>query len=187
LGWFREAASLLVRLCTHDGGLPQGAPTSPRLSNLVNYRLDDALANLASSSGDSFSNPFTRKLLIKPLSQATVITYTRYADDLTFSFSTDEPLWIHYVIRSAKKIVRREGYELHVKKKLRIHRRHDRQLVTGLVVNQRVNLPREVRRRLRAIEHHLRTGRSATLSPEQLAGWRGFLEMVRRQASRDQT
>src|SRR5262249_42451022 len=40
IGWNREAANLLVRLCTYEGGLPQGAPTSPRLSNLVNYRLD---------------------------------------------------------------------------------------------------------------------------------------------------
>src|SRR5262249_23095452 len=47
ISWNREASGLLVRLCTYQGGLPQGAPTSPRLSNLVNYRLDARLVALA--------------------------------------------------------------------------------------------------------------------------------------------
>src|SRR5690606_2115987 len=47
IGWNREAAALLVRLTTHDGGLPQGASTSPRLSNLVNFFLDVKLTKLA--------------------------------------------------------------------------------------------------------------------------------------------
>ena len=47
IGWNRPAARILTRLCTFDNGLPQGAPTSPRLSNLVNYRLDVRLINSA--------------------------------------------------------------------------------------------------------------------------------------------
>lgn len=47
IGWSSKAAQLLVHLCTDRGGLPQGAPTSPRLANLVNYRLDARLAALA--------------------------------------------------------------------------------------------------------------------------------------------
>jgi hypothetical protein len=65
-----------------------------------------------------------------------------------------------------------------MKKKLHIRRQHDRQQVTGLVVNERLNLPRSVRRRLRAIEHHLRTGRTATLTPAQLTGWKALQAMI---------
>src|SRR5438067_1149166 len=47
IGWGQEAADVLQKLCTHRGGLPPGAPTSPRLSNLVNYRMDRRLTALA--------------------------------------------------------------------------------------------------------------------------------------------
>jgi hypothetical protein len=85
------------------------------------------------------------------------------------------------VLWYARKIVNEEGYEVHLKKKLYIRRRHDRQQATGLVVNDRVNLPRAVRRRLRVIEHHLGTGRPATLTPAQLAGWKALQTMIAKQ------
>ena len=157
IGWNRPATDLLVKLCTYEGGLPQGAPTSPRLSNLVNHGLDARLAGLARAAG---------------------ATYTRYADDLTFSFSQDDPAVIRRVIRSTKRIVAQDGYRLHQRKKLHIRRRHDRQIVTGLVVNDRVGLPRPIRRWLRAVEHHVATGREATLRPVQLAGWRALQSMI---------
>jgi alpha,alpha-trehalase len=47
IGWDRDSAELLTKFCTHNGRLPQGAPTSPRLSNLLNYRMDARLAGLA--------------------------------------------------------------------------------------------------------------------------------------------
>lgn len=163
VGWNRAAAGLLVKLCTRRGGLPQGAPTSPRLSNLVNYRLDARLAGLAQRLG---------------------AVYTRYADDLTFSFASDDREAIHSLVRTAKRVVEREGYAMHVHKKLRIARRHDRQLVTGLVVNERVNLPRARRRWLRAVEHRAANGRAATLTEAQLAGWRALGGMIEQQAGR---
>ena len=159
IGWNAEAAALLTRLCTYDGALPQGAPTSPRLSNLLNHHLDARLSALA-----------------QPLGMA----YSRYADDMTFS----GPAAIkkmgrpNTVIEFAKRIVKEEGYVLHTAKKLRIARQHDRQLVTGLVVNQKVNLPRKKRRWLRAVEHHIKTGKPATLTPQQLAGWRSLQSMI---------
>jgi hypothetical protein len=85
---------------------------------------------------------------------------------------------VNDVIKTARRIIEAEGYRLHLERKLRISRRHDRQQVTGLVVNDRPNLPRATRRRLRAIEHHLRTGRRATLTPAQYAGWQALQSMI---------
>ena len=180
VGWNRPAARLLTRVCTFDGGLPQGAPTSPRLSNLVNYRLDARLAGLAVSQ--QLRNPRTNE----PLDDRPIgATYTRYADDLTFSFPSDDPDAIQYVVRMARTIVADVGYELHRGHKLRVLRRHARQQVTGLVVNARVNLPRATRRWLRAVEHRAATGRSPTLTPAQLAGWRALQQMVAKQSEPD--
>jgi hypothetical protein len=192
IGWNRQAAKVLTRLCTHEGGLPQGAPTSPRLSNLVNYLFDARLAGMAA---------------------ALAATYTRYADDITISFPQEEPDedWIvrsgqpprFDLTRGPRKIdfmrhfVRRvadeNGYRVHRRKKLSVRRRHHRQTVTGLVVNDRVNLPRSTRRWLRAVEHRDRLAKESptavfdssrkrpTLSPSALAGWRALQAMVLRQ------
>lgn len=176
VGWNREATKVLMRLCTHEGGLPQGAPTSPRLSNLVNQRLDARLTGLAAVRW--FRNPRTGA---EAGGEQFDGAYSRYADDLTFSFATDDPDIINYIIRMTALIVHEEGYQLHYHKKLLIMRRHARQQVTGLVVNQRVNLPRPTRRWLRAVEHRLASGRQATLTPAQLAGWRALRGMVEMQ------
>lgn len=177
IGWDEAAAGILVRLCTYNGSLPQGAPTSPRLSNLVNYRLDARLASLAERRG---------------------ISYTRYADDITFSAKDTEVRAgrnclalgasgtlprANDIVHAAKAIIRDEGYRVHMRDKLRVYRRHHRQMVTGLVVNERPNLPRSTRRRLRAIAHHLETGRPATLTPQQLGGWHALQQMIREQQS----
>jgi retron-type reverse transcriptase len=173
IGWNRPAAALLARLCTYDGGLPQGAPTSPRLSNLVNYRVDARLAGMAARLGG---------------------VYTRYADDITLSFAGDDRDKVHWVQRFVRRVVEAEGYRLHRRKKLSVRRRHHCQVVTGLVVNDRVSLPRPVRRWLRAVEHRARMSRPGTLASyqpltgkplkrptltaEQLAGWRALRTMV---------
>ncbi len=161
VGWGAEASGLLARLCTHRGGLPQGAPTSPRLSNLVNFRLDARLAALARAHGAS---------------------YTRYADDMTFSFDADEHETLVAVIQTTKKVLREEGYRLHTERKLRVLRPHMRQTVAGLVVNQRVRLPRTTRRWLRAVEHRASLSLETTLTPAQLQGWRALRHMVDEQS-----
>ena len=162
IGWNRLAARLLTDLCTYHGGLPQGAPTSPRLSNLVNYRLDVRLAAVA-----------------KKLNAV----YTRYADDMTFSFKTDRPLVVSKAIRQTKLILADYNYRIHHKLKLSIRRRHQQQKVTGLVVNERVNLPRKRRGWLRAVRHHQETGLAASLTQEQLAGWTAIEKMIAHQAN----
>ena len=161
IGWNEEAAELLTRLTTHEGGLPQGAPTSPRLSNLVNYLLDARLSRLA---------------------RRREAVYTRYADDVTFSFQEDRPKRVRGIIHTASRILKQHGYCIHRRKKLHVRRRHQRQEVTGLVVNDGVRLPRRTRRWLRAVKHHQKTGRPTTLRPAQLEGWIAFQQMVETQA-----
>ena len=157
VGWDAECAALLTRLTTHEDGLPQGAPTSPRLSNLINFGLDESIRR--------FVCGWRRG------------AYTRYADDLTISFRRDYPQRIRGVIQFVTRRLRRDGYELNPSK-VRILRQHQQQRVTGLVVNGRVNIPRQIRRKLRAIEHRLNSGRSATMTREQLDGWKSLLRMV---------
>jgi len=159
IGWNKQAAALLATLTTHEGSLPQGAPTSPRLSNLVNYGIDERLARFACRRKGE---------------------YTRYADDITFSFPKDYPKRVRGVIQKAKRILKANGYTLHQRQKLHIRRRHQRQMVTGLVVNERVNLPRQLRRQLRAAMHRHRTGGNPTWSLEQLRGWAALLAMIER-------
>ncbi|GMW03645.1 MAG: hypothetical protein AMXMBFR84_47790 [Candidatus Hydrogenedentota bacterium] len=157
IGWNREAAALLTKLCTHEGALPQGAPTSPRLSNLVNFGLDAGLTALAAQAS---------------------ATYTRYADDITFSFPKDDIDSIKLVLNTARLSLVEAGYKVHVRKKRKVLRRHQRQQVTGLVVNQKVQLPRKTRRWLRAVRYRAVNGAEATLSPAQIAGWDALERMI---------
>ena len=163
IGWQREAAAVLTRLCTHDGGLPQGAVTSPRLSNLVNIGLDARLDRFVLRRGG---------------------LYTRYADDITISFPRDPggPS-VRGTIQGVRRILATDGYRMHGGSKLRILRRHQQQRITGLVVNDRVQLPRKTRRWLRAVRHRLATGRPTTLNEAQIRGWLALEHMVNQQAA----
>jgi hypothetical protein len=121
----------LVRLVVRNGRLPQGAPTSPHLANLVSRQLD---------------------LRLKRLAETTGWTYTRYADDLAFS-GEGEP---RKLIQVVEEIIVDEGFRP-AHRKTRVMSRHQRQVVTGLVVNDKVALPRPKRRLLRAMLHELRS------------------------------
>ncbi|MBL8798164.1 MAG: RNA-directed DNA polymerase [Planctomycetia bacterium] len=126
-GWHDAELHTLMRLCVYRNGLPQGAPTSPCLSNLVNRPLDERLENLA------------RRM------QA---TYTRYADDLTFSWDRDHlPDGFRPAVEDA---LHAAGYEVQPAKGWRIHGIGDRPVVTGLVLagNGRVYVPWSLRWRL---------------------------------------
>lgn len=164
IGWDREAAAVLTRLTTHGGGLPQGAPTSPRLANLVNVRLDARLTGIAWTHG---------------------ARYTRYADDLTFSFERDDGPGVRQLIHAVQSTVRAEGrYRLHLHRKVEIRRPHERQAITGLVVNRGLpRLDRARRRWLRAIEHRRRSGGGPTIDDERLRGWHALETMIEVQAA----
>jgi hypothetical protein len=129
----------------------------------VNYRLDDRLDSIAAKHDG---------------------TYTRYADDLVFSFAKDEPSKIRGLISFVKHVLEQEGYRINHHKKLRIRRRYERQLVTGLVVNQRPRLPRETRRWLRAVRHRLKKTGAATLTADQLKGWESLEKMIAQQSKK---
>jgi RNA-directed DNA polymerase len=109
--------------------LPQGAPTSPALANLITYRLDCRLTGLARSAG---------------------AIYTRYADDLAFSGDSSFHRCLERFQIQAAAIVREEGFAVH-HRKTRVMRRGVRQLLAGVVVNQRINGLRTDFDRLKAI------------------------------------
>ena len=155
-GFDKSAAKLLTRLTCYEGGLPQGAPTSPALSNYVNKNMDVKLADAALRRS---------------------ARYTRYADDITFSFAEYSRDKVHELLISTGKILQYYGYRLNDRKK-RIIRQHRQQLVTGLVVNERVNLPRKTRRWLRAVKHRMKTGGQPTLNAAEFRGWLSLLKMV---------
>jgi RNA-directed DNA polymerase len=135
----RDAAVAFAQIVCHDGWLPQGAPTSPIVSNMVVARMDAELEMLAKRSRCS---------------------YTRYADDLTFS--TNLPNFPPDIaLSSASEVVAGEGLTRTVeingfrinKPKVRLQAHRHRQTVTGLKVNQKVNVDREVIRQIRAMLH----------------------------------
>ena len=119
--------------------LPQGAPTSPALANLVAHGLDRRLAGLAARLGG---------------------TYTRYADDLVLSGGRDLARRADAVTVTVAGIVEDEGFRLHAGK-TRVRTAAQRQVVTGLVVNARPNVARREVDRLRAVLHD-----AATAGPE---------------------
>ena len=110
--------------------LPQGACTSPAITNAICRRLDRRLRGLAAKHG---------------------FTYTRYADDLTFSGADRRA--VGRLLRSARAILADEGFEEHPTK-TRVMGRGRRQEVTGVTVNDKVALGRADKRRLRAILHN---------------------------------
>ncbi|MCC6741750.1 MAG: RNA-directed DNA polymerase [Planctomycetia bacterium] len=169
LGYSPAAATVLALLATEsprrpvevDGttyhvacgprALPQGACTSPALSNLAARGLDRRLAAIATKLG---------------------WIYSRYADDLTFSTSGEAKTG--YLLARLRHIARDEGFTVN-EDKTRVQRRSDAQSVTGIVVNEFPSTPRKERRRLRAAMHKAKT---SGLAPKDLARARGMAAYV---------
>ena len=149
-GFNDEVASILATLCSepetqmvemdqqryfihgNQRFLPQGAPTSPMISNLLCYRLDKRLQGLANKHD---------------------FKYTRYADDLTFSSSKYQA--IKPLLNWVKSTVKEEGFTLHPDK-TRVMHKGRRQEVTGIVVNQHLSLNRKVLKQFRALLFQLK-------------------------------
>jgi retron-type reverse transcriptase len=133
---------VLASLCCLDGKLPQGAPTSPALANYIFIPID---------------------VYIEKITTEANIVYTRYADDL--SFSALEP--ISNELR--KKIILNigaAGFKINKSKSRLMGPKCCRQ-VTGLSVNEKVSIPREKRRQLRARFHNVRKSPNAFIHEKQ--------------------
>ncbi|MCB9857909.1 MAG: RNA-directed DNA polymerase [Phycisphaerales bacterium] len=124
-------AGRVFHAATGPRSLPQGACTSPAISNLVARGIDRRLEGIA------------RRL---------DWTYTRYADDLSFSRKDAGEPHVGYLLARIRHIAQDEGFEVN-EKKTRVQRPNQRQTVTGLVVNDKVNVSRKDIRRIRAILH----------------------------------
>lgn len=146
LGFGQEAAEMAANLCTCPWQLtdpkrrfrvPQGAPTSGAVANLVAcHRLDPSILDVCEEFG---------------------MTYTRYADDLAFSRATDlsredTSAFIRAVIEAIKNSGFRVNYE-----KIRVQRKNRQQRLLGLTINEFPNVPKNTYRRLRAIVHRCAT------------------------------
>ncbi len=140
--------------------LPQGAPTSPALANLLAWTLDRRLHGLARAAGAN---------------------YTRYADDLAFSGDADFANCLGRFRKAVEAILDEEGFSLNTAK-TRIMPRGARQRVTGIVVNEHCNIGRDEFDTLKAILHNCartgplaRTARrrriSAAISTARSPGW----------------
>lgn len=130
----------------------QGAPTSPGLCNAILLRLDRRLGGLAKKRG---------------------LTYTRYADDLTFSGDIDLDT-IHRFRTAATKLIEAEGFIVN-RDKVRVMRRSARQSVTGVIVNKVLGLSRQERRKIRAMLHNAKKNGE---TPPQLEGKLAYLTML---------
>jgi RNA-directed DNA polymerase len=140
----KNVATVLAQIACYENALPQGSPCSPVISTLIGHVLDIHLVRLAARAG---------------------CTYTRYADDITFS--TNKSIFPQSIARriegSNNKWMPGSGLEQLVKKcgfalnplKTRMQYRDSRQEVTGLVVNKKVNVRREYRHTVRAMVHTL--------------------------------
>lgn len=178
-GFSDEVSWTLSGLVTHravlpdgfvlwPGVLPQGAPTSPALANLLCRRLDARLSGLAKRAGAA---------------------YTRYADDMTFSFkvppagkSSDGPslgrfLWW------VEQVCLQEGFIENTAKR-RVLRASGQQRVTGIVVNSGLSVPREARRGFRALLHNCKVSgvdsqaRGRKDFRAYLLGYASYIKMV---------
>lgn len=156
-GWRDEGLHRLMCLCVYRNGLPQGAPTSPCLSNLVNVPLDQRLWRLAQRSG---------------------ALYTRYGDDLTFSWSSDRmPGGFQ---RAVEEGLHAAGYEVQPHKGWRVSPISDRPRVTGLVLtgHGRLRVPWPVRWRMWSLRWKLLWSADADVLA-QLQGYKGFIRIVK--------
>ena len=134
---------MLARICCYKGALPQGAPTSPIVSNMICLRLDGQLSRLAKDNR---------------------CAYTRYADDITLS--TNEDNFSKAILREQSPLLLSEKIIEVIEKnnffkinryKTRLMVKNDSKFITGVKVNEKINVSRrkyrEVRAMLHAVQH----------------------------------
>ncbi|MEQ8823274.1 MAG: reverse transcriptase domain-containing protein [Filomicrobium sp.] len=158
------AATVCAQVVTYRNGLPQGAPTSPVLSNFIAAQLDRRLSRLARQNR---------------------LVYSRYADDITLSTNQAqfpasvvirEPIdgggWKVTAGDALAQAIHQSGFEIN-EKKVRLQAHYVHQDVTGLCVNKRVNISRERIRKLRAMLHAWRKFGIERAANEHFKRYRG--------------
>lgn len=190
-GYGEQVATVLSMLCTEaprevielrgkprhvaigPRSLPQGAPTSPSITNALCLRLDRRMQGLARTLG---------------------FRYSRYADDLTLSWHGEDDAPVGKLLHRVRSIVSSEGFVVHPNK-TRVMRSGRRQKVTGLVVNAldrsmdsnmdpsagerpAARVPRTLRRKLRAALHNRRQGKAGPESLDHLHGFAAYVHMT---------
>jgi retron-type reverse transcriptase len=181
LGYSEKIATIFSLLCTGplteevelDGKtyyvakgprvLPQGAPTSPAITNLLCYKLDCRLQGVAKAMGFSF---------------------TRYADDITFSGKDEAAQKVQQLLWRLHRIINEEGFAIHPKK-VKVMRKGARQEVTGIVVNKQPGINRKTLHRFRALLNKIekegiegKRWKGGNLVAE-IAGYAEFISMVK--------
>lgn len=177
IGYPEQVAVILALLCTEPTrvdvehknqtyhvalthrALPQGAPTSPAITNLICLRLDRRMSGLARKHGWK---------------------YSRYADDLVFSTSQNKPD-IKQLLTLSRNIIRSEGFLVHPNK-THVMRQGNRQKVTGLIVNESAQdtlsrPPRKLIRQVRAAIHN-RLHQKPHKAGESIAQLRGLAAFI---------
>jgi hypothetical protein len=156
--WWRERvdddlARLLTLLTTYRGGLPQGAATSPALSNFVNRELDDRLAQRTAVAGGR---------------------YTRYCDDLAFSWQDGAEVPSDFEM-GVRALLHEYGYVLHSEKGWHVQYRSDEPELVGVILTRqgRVRLPNDLRRTMRTLARS-----PDPRDADRLAGYQGYEAMI---------
>lgn len=166
LGVEKGVAEIVARLCCHMGQLPQGAPTSPVLSNMICYRLDTDLQQVAKSAR---------------------AIYTRYADDITFSSYQPPTTLVETAVAGAGRFspdvlapqlrgaITSNGFLINPDK-AHYADRNSRRMVTGVKINAGLNVDRRYIRRIRAMMHSIeRVGLADAQAKYASGGGKGSL------------
>ena len=130
MGYYENLSFFLAHLCCLNNKLPQGAPTSPYLSNLRLLQFDNTVSQ------------YTKEKSIR---------YTRYADDLTFSGDFNP----HHLIKDISRLVFNEGFTIN-SQKTRVAYQNARQEVTGIVVNSHMQLAKNKRKDIRQEVYYIK-------------------------------
>lgn len=157
IGYNSLVSTILTNLCTFEDGLPQGGPCSPKLANLVAWRMDNRIQGYVGKRG---------------------ITYTRYADDL--SFSGFHPNKVAKIIPTIKEIVESENFNIN-ENKTRVAGASRAKIVTGLIINETsCGIGKRKYKLLRAKIHHLSIleNQENLVLLEHVKGWFAFLKSV---------
>ena len=129
-----EVAIVVAQLTCYKGVLPQGAPTSPIITNLICNILDMRILKIAKKYR---------------------LDYTRYADDLSFSTNDKKFLTVYTMFyKEINKEINNVGLHIN-EKKTRLQFKDSRQTVTGLIVNKKVNINHNFYKTTRAMAHEL--------------------------------